>query len=211
MKEQGILFSAPMVRAILDGKKFQTRRLVKLNAFGPSDTRGYDWIFRDRGQLWQDYRHDDFLQRCARYGPVGRRLWVRETWAQPWQSGKGHPVVYRATYEGTEGAWRPSIHMPRWASRITLEVTDVRVQRLQEINEADALAEGIRSFTKDGELLKYWPCDPCDGPLKCAWADLPRDPVVAFRALWESLHGAGSWDANSWLWCYSFRRVEATE
>lgn len=230
--ERPILFSGEMVRAILDGRKTQTRRVVKEKCFGPSDTRGYEWHYRCKRGLWQDMRHSEMMQKCP-YGVPGDRLWVRETWKCSWW-GEGEPerIAYKAGGKTQEvrdtesvsydlwsesmaegGAddlekagwkvgeddlfhhedcnraaaddlrWRPSIHMPRWASRITLEVTDVRVERLQKISEADAIAEGCVS---DDEF----------------------DAKDRFEWLWESINGEGSWEANPWVWVVEFRRVE---
>ena len=180
MTERQIIFSAPMVRAILSGSKSQTRRVVN-----PSHRAQID------------------LSR-------GDRLWVRETW----QAIDGnelalrimtepHPsrgwIEYAATVpEGHEPPprWRPSIHMPRWASRITLEVTGVRVERLQDISEADALAEGIARHA-DGNGFHIE-----DG---MHYSDDPRE---SFASLWDSINGHGSWDANPWVFVIEFKRIK---
>lgn len=212
MKERPILFSAPMVRAILEGRKTQTRRVVK-----PQLDLGLylDWQemdafegkarFRRVGPDYPDTEGDDGI--VCPYGALGGRLWVRETWAIRWYQGGWH-VYFDADGEhsrrdevgafplgkGRAGRLRPSIHMPRWASRITLEVTGVRVERLQDISEADAIAEGLLR-DKDG-----WRGAP----------DLPwfASPVAAYRSLWESINGAGSWDANPRVWVVEFSRIE---
>ena len=241
MKERPILFSAPMVRAILAGTKTQTRRVVKgapedwspvqpqvyaptivdrhgfeqpgPDAFGAGDAQGQHWI------------------RCP-YGQPGDLLWVRETWgyrcsSSTQQSGLFmNTVGYRAddarqtfgpmpmdgvglpqqrdrapdeAHEKWEAylnrywrQWRPSIHMPRWASRITLEVTDVKVERLQDISEADAIAEGTPGG--HGAIPGY---------------TYNATPTEHYKLLWESINGPGSWEANPWVWCVSFRRVPA--
>jgi hypothetical protein len=178
--------------------------------------------------------------------PVGTRLWVQESYALSGidtatvcaasRAKSGLPATCRYLADGEErevlltpdnvrklagrstDLTRPlgGRFMYRSCSRTTLEVVSVRVERLQEISEADALAEGIRSFTKDGRLLKYWACDPAEDlpndkhPLWCAWQCMPKDPRKAFRALWESIHEPGSWNANPWLWVVEFRKVEAT-
>ena len=202
LKERPILMSAPMVRACLDGSKTQTRRIIKLAEFGPSETRGYTWTFRDRRGLWNDYRAADFMAECCPYGQPGDRLWVRETW-------KRHPeypdaALYRATWGNAETGdrWRPSIHMPRWASRLSLEVTGIRVERLQDISEADAIAEGTRCWICGG------PVDgSCDND--CACFHTRREAIPSYRVLWESINGPGSWAANPYVWSISFRRVNA--
>lgn len=224
MKERPILFSGPMVRALLAGRKTQTRRVVnrlqkfgKITEFGKSDTPGYDWIFRNLRMLWNDLRHARLMGVCP-YGQPGDRLWVRETFldglavggyapgVDPDKNpgGKTVDVIYRADDGQTErsaGPWKPCIFMPRWASRITLEITDVRVQRLQDISAEDALAEGvvkvkeachvIRGFDYD----KIWLCH--------------TDPVTPFYKLWDSINEASGygWEANPWVWAITFRRL----
>lgn len=187
-KERPILFSGPMVRALLDGRKTQTRRVVKT----------------DLSRL---------PLKCP-YGWPGDRLWVRERWGINHYRYCGtipkvRPVdladsllAYYATEDDPEilheMPWRPSIHMPRWASRILLEVTNVRVERLNAISEADAIAEGI---TRDGEDQGWdseaeWVCST---------------PYGAYRELWESINGPGSWDANPWVWVVEFKRVTGND
>lgn len=201
-KETGLLFQAPMVRALLRDvdPKTQTRRVVKLNASGRVSRGGRNWHCED----------PEAVLACP-YGQPGDRLWVREKWApdppidDSWAStewsGCGrridgvperfhHPRFCNYAADWLHGPirWRPGIHMPRWASRILLELTEVRVQRLQDISEADAMAEGI---------------DP-DGD---EWRDCCLTPRTPFLTLWESINGLGSWDANPWVWALSFRRI----
>jgi hypothetical protein len=216
MSEKPILFSGPMVRAILDGRKTQTRRVIKPQPEICTDLPGKAWYQRNRRKLWCDYTHEQFLELCP-YGTVGTNLWVRETWAQAYQyepneicllrdsssdyAEKCKVALYRATYDGPPNAafkWRPSIHMPRWACRITLEVTDVRVQRLQEISEKDAIAEGIepeyvRAYMSAEEMAG------ADG----------RDPWDVFADLWDSINAKRgfSWDSNPWVWAITFKRI----
>jgi hypothetical protein len=199
MRERPILFSAPMVRALLAGTKTQTRRVVKpqpveswtRSANGPRSTRSWSWPLPDGQHVPVP---DGMAVRCP-HGPPGDRLWVREAW----RSGRltdgfapremtPHVVWYEAdgpAPEATNGRARASMHMPRWASRITLEVTEVRVERLQDISHDDACAEGIES-TRGG-----------------AGACIDR-----YRALWESINGHGSWQTNPWVWVVVFRRVQ---
>jgi len=210
VRERPILFSAPMVRALLGGMKTQTRRLVR----GEISTIGT-----------MDYLNGQPLEGCSvtllqcPYGKPGDQLWVREAW----RSGKltdrfppremlPHVVWYEAdgpAPEATNGKLRPGMFMPRWASRITLQVTDVRVERLQDISEADAIAEGIER----GVDFPGW----CRGPLKGDSPGLQESgrtfriptafPRLAYRALWESINGTDSWDANPWVWVLSFNLV----
>jgi hypothetical protein len=200
MADRPILFSAPMVRALLAGTKTQTRRVVKpqpdivrLEPITAEITSGFV-----AKKTPEDERHGRLgkIIRCP-HGLPGDRLWVREAW-----SGDKHRVDYRADGESRHdrmvGGWRPSIHMPRWASRITLEVTGVRVERLQDISEADAKAEGV----KPREVRQFW--------LYGASAEKRAQPyrqaaVDPYRELWESINGAGSWNANPWVWVVEFK------
>lgn len=195
-KERPILFSAPMVRALLAGSKTQTRRVVKQEC--PDEVDGCCWVDIDGVHqfAWtigedQDI-HPSAAQFSCPYGQPGDRLWVREAWAygihalNSRNAEREGPWVYRADAAAEQGrlgdCWRPSIHMRREASRITLEVTDVRVERLQDISEADAQAEGVYT-------------DPA-----CPAYD-------AYAQLWDEINGAGSWAANPWVWAVSFRRI----
>jgi hypothetical protein len=233
MKERPILFSGPMVRAILAGTKTQTRRVVKsparnMQAAGetviayrpPGDPwyKDYVWSMRDRGGTWGDYTHERFMHFCP-YGQPGDRLWVRETWAYDlnvdreetpemlaWVRSKGtarinyreDPNTAQTGCGGAAGRWRPSIHMPRWASRITLEVVSVRVERLQDITGEDVVAEGL--------TVPRCGCEVCArGGAMC-----PADATGAglmFAELWDSINGDGAWALNPWVWVVEFRRI----
>ena len=213
MKERPILFSAPMVRAILEGRKTQTRRLVNFVQFDRSDTPGYDWHFRGtakgtkKSSLWQDLRHDQLLGICL-YGRSGDRLWVRETWQFCDYDGPGGEpatcVVYRADGETEDKrrGWIPSTQMPRWASRITLEITDVRVERVQDISNDDCVAEGITAIGKGVRLS--------DGSYAQAGRYESKASTVRqlFSDLWTETNGPGSWSLNPWVWVLEFKRVE---
>lgn len=224
--ERPILFSAPMVRAILDGTKTQTRRIMKpqpelqimpsgkereaLEIIGPQfDPNGWTW----KGCRYLPWPTSSAVLAQCPYGAPSyepTRLWVRETFSETECDG-GPCVVYKAdgaswyvgaTGDKRDGTWKqmllaptieppyedfrfkPSIHMPRWASRITLEVESVRVERLNDCSITDALAEGI---VTDDE----WPVDPRD----------------SYRSLWESINGPGSWEANPWVWVITFKRI----
>jgi len=190
-----------MVRALLAGRKTQTRRIVKEPGCARPRTLH---IFNGRPWVDDPYKGDVEV-RCP-FGQPGDRLWVREAWRvcggreYEYQQDRGQ-VMYRATHEidgfplGWESyyKWRPSIHMPRWASRITLEIRDVRVERLQEISVADAIAEGVN-------VHPDFHGKPCDSIYS---------PVQAFRDLWESIHGLGAWEASPWVWAVAFQRVQA--
>jgi hypothetical protein len=228
MRERPILFSAPMVRALLAGTKTQTRRPMKAQPrvvpdWACSGVAGleFDWggggasTYADRPETLAAYA-DDFAARCP-FGRPGETLWCRETWALEdcgddglrliWKAdraavwvradGSRIGVIYWLPSDYAPGRWRPSIHMPRWASRLTLEVTEVRVQRLQEISEEDATAEGIPSDAAGWARLGILPPVPVekDGTARSA-----------FRWLWDSINGErASWASNPWVWAVSFR------
>lgn len=238
MRERPILFSAPMVRAILAGTKTQTRRVVR---GGPNRVLWHPVVVAGHGGWIDDHGRPI---RCP-YGMPGDRLWVREAWAeehplaiqdgrysQPGRAGMVGPppvdfrTIYRAdgeplqiwrnadqshpyytrsgpadevdaeyptvasnyTCHGKGIHWRPSIHMPRTASRITLEITAVRVERLQDISERDAWAEGCEGYDDD--------------------VTGGRSGYSEYAELWQSINGAGSWDANPWVWVVEFKRAD---
>jgi len=204
MKEHPIPFNAEMVRAILDGRKTQTRRPVKhcLKA-NVGDACNVRWC--GERNHWQEYAAGGaWLDLKCPHGVPGDRLWVRETHRQlsGWwgEHQRAAPLEYRASWETrSDIPWRRSIHMPRWASRITLEVTAVRVERVQDVSEADAKAEGITPL--DGELGGL-------GDYLAASTGCKYKP--AFSAIWDSIytkHGF-DWDANPWVWVVEFRRLE---
>ncbi|HCF4493217.1 TPA: hypothetical protein NIE91_000203 [Pseudomonas aeruginosa] len=224
MKERPILFTGPMVRAILEGRKTVTRRVMKPQP----DFLG---SMVDPNTPFKTLDAGLHARITCPYGEPGDRLWVRETWhvgkphdktapadilAPLLAEGRGITVLYTAggwqsvgpagreepIYPDDQplpdwaGKGRPSIHMPRWACRILLEITAVRVERLQDISEEQALAEGVRG-------------EPCDHARQaCAdiscWGDTAKG---AFGFLWESLNGEGSWAANPWVWVVEFKRV----
>lgn len=213
MRERGIHFNSEMVRAVLDGSKTQTRRIMKVQPDSPNfgllritdstksaDIGKYHWA--ESNATGTHARSPLFS--CP-FGAVGDRLWVRETWMPDaprdgtwadveFYGCKGSPLsmiperyrkpehcIHRASWEGSEMVgWTPSIHMPRWASRITLEITGVRVERLQDISAEDAAAEGLTGRAK----------------------------MHDFGVLWSSIYGDESWQANPWVWVIEFKRVE---
>lgn len=218
MKIRPILFSAPMVLAILEGRKTQTRRAIKrLPWYDPAQNR---WIYRGL-QFNTEREAFSALKFLNPYGQPGGRLWVRETWcpiyAQDPAYNNGEPIEidYKAGHSkdsmqwrlmddiGTR-RWKPSIHMPRRASRILLEITGVRVERLNEISSADAMSEGCEKDIADGESL-YW-FDGL-GIDKESGRRFAYDEQEAFSWLWESINGPGSWAANPWVWVIDFQRV----
>lgn len=224
MTDKPILFSAPMVQAILreirepGTGKTQTRRLPIISGhksyseFGRSDTNGYDWTFRDTGMRWHDLRHDELLSRLQYQD--GDHLWVRETWTAsqvhdakaPSAIKVGSPIGYEADQSQTimaPGKLRPSIFMPRWASRITLEVTRVRVQLLQEISQADAWAEGCKRGDPH-ENGGYWPAE--EKHPNVGWIGWD-DARMWFSDIWDGIYPdpEKQWDANPWVVAVTFR------
>lgn len=195
MKERPIIFNSEMVRAILYGRKTQTRRIVKPQPIGIPDGAYCD-PYNKNCEHFTFWTKDNKMclplgnvkikgketahWKCP-YGHPGDRLWVRETFST---STKGW--IYKADGHDLSRAlstrWKPSIHMPRWASRITLEITNVRVERLQNISEEDARAEGWISKTL------------------CS-------PYTWYRDLWKSVYGEESWNSNPWIWVIEFKRV----
>lgn len=232
-KERPLLFSGPMVRALLDGRKTQTRRIVKPQPHhGPVgqmvNLGDPDWAIDD-GDLSGQWR-------CP-YGVPGDRLWVKESglhkrgplfelfihdaspdryWASPDHGGEKlrpqargkrgagiGPALTRDQHKGVGFKARPSIHMPRWASRLTLEITDVRVQRLQDISDRgqpnDCIAEGV--FADDfASSAGDW--------LERGFSSIEK---ARFHDLWTSINGADSWAANPWVWAVSFRVLERAQ
>ena len=217
MKERPILFSAPMVRAILEGRKTQTRRVVKPQPV--IDRASGSVVVENRTVGMRSYLYswpigaepnDMFINERCPYGVPGDRLWVKETWRPFW-----HPELYCSVQYAADSSyrkpdfsdedrghrfadlcdrsgdnaepWHPSIHMWRELSRLTLEVVSVRVERLQDINEEGAKAEGAEQLHV-GEIQ----------------SGSYRD---GFQDLWESINGAESWDVNPWVWVVEFRRV----
>ncbi|MGP2601647.1 hypothetical protein [Serratia ureilytica] len=210
MKERPVIFNGEMVRAILDDRKTQTRRVI-------ANVSHDNCIPLQKPTKTKDgiYTHvmDAPGHGLCPFGQVGDRLWVRETWQGPLVD-EEHLDDYRANADkfqapefceyaadggtrpefcdlddNTRQGWRPSIHMPRWASRITLEITAVRVERLNDISEEDAKAEGA-------------PTELCI---------IGEKHYMGFRTLWKSIYGEESWRANPWVWVIEFRRVEVRD
>ncbi|MCK1148247.1 hypothetical protein MX028_14375 [Klebsiella pneumoniae] len=250
MKERGMIFNGEMTRAILDGRKTQTRRIMKAQPsedFTPMNmaleadykARWYtpgivdkDGCLQPAGKEVFGVANENEGYSCP-FGAVGDRIWVREAYRFPASlddvspTGVGEmavatgyrkpwaPTFYEFTgtfsdgWKGFEtppkvsdaGKLRPSIHMPRWASRILLEITDVRVERLNAISEEDARAEGII----DGGCLN------CGEPEPCGCANPEPDATDAFAYLWQSIYGQENWNADPWVWVIEFKRVEGGE
>lgn len=219
MKERGMIFNAEMVRAILDGRKTQTRRIMKVQ---PENSElGLSRIIdssvaKEVGMYFWSQTDACGVKRRSKpfpcpFGAVGERIWVRETWAE---AGASAPdlKLYRANYPEhvpshyenvppvDEIRWTPSIHMPRWASRITLEITGVRVERLQNISDEDVDAEGFAGDYPTSIFPNLFPGESSD------WSHLSMQDC--YGVLWKSIYGEESWQANSWVWVITFQRVE---
>lgn len=222
-----LLFSAPMVRALLTGKS-QTRRVAKLPHMNPlgqwePSIIGGRGVYDRHGQpspedacLWHTRTGDVLV--CS-HGRAGDVLWVREThyvWSAGNRDGSGRRIDYRATEPEAPCTWTPSIHMPRWASRLTLRITNVRVERLQDISEADAIAEGITMPESEREDRDESLCAQCGGTLlvnrvhpgggmmfdcDCHDCDTAQK---RYRHLWNYINGRDAWAANPWCWALTF-------
>ncbi len=238
-----MIFNAEMVRALLDGRKTQTRRIMKPQP-EPCPRGGHWWpsnVFKTMLHVEEEMQNGKggwggLAGDACPFGDVGDRIWVRETWATlgnedgccvDWEGNlckgdeRSAARIYRASCEQRpgdyglwsipddaywkphtkehkfEGAWRPSIHMPRWASRILLEITDVRVERLNAINEHDAQAEGVAKL-RGGFWKHYQP----------GWTQHQLSARDSFVTLWKSIYGDESWNSNPWVWVIKFKRIE---
>ncbi|EPY4902331.1 hypothetical protein ACXDKF_004586 [Klebsiella pneumoniae] len=214
MKERGMIFNGEMVRALLSGRKTQTRRIIKDCTVGRDQISKFIQIEK---KFIGCYPEDvpELIRECCPYGIPGDRIWAREAFRVHSRATDVATLVYKASERNswteqthrvpvavcnkpaTPEKWTPSLHMPRWASRILLEITDVRVERLNSIHDVDAMREGIQNLTT------------------CSHADFgipgvvnAQHPVRAFQLLWESIYGADSWRANPWVWVIEFKRVE---
>lgn len=219
MKERPILFSAPMVRAILEGRKTQTRRVIKCNLH--------------EFQLWianQSGKNPNIKNVCP-YGEIGDQLWVRETFCLEntyEYHGEIHPpndrpykhviplhyeeeeyfliphykadgecdILFDDGHGDLKNKWKPSIHMPRWAGRINLLIKNIRIERLQDISEQDALSEGVKDPLIGTEFASPYGADYHAGP--CTW----------FAILWNKINGSNAWAANPWVWVIEFEKAQ---
>lgn len=225
--ERPILFNSLMVQAILEGKKTCTRRIIKEKYENADIT----WFKNKYGKRLVYMQNDtkeiinkDGIKRCQvkaceeikKPYEIGDILYVRETW---WKGDilnaneeieESGVILYAADGEIKEDLdyeaikWRPSIHMPKKIARIFLEVIDVRAERLQDITEDEAIKEGIRAYTKDGEVFKY-----AVDESQYKWSEMPRKPIEPFKKLWDSCYNwPKCWDYNPWVWVIEFKRIE---
>lgn len=224
-RERPILFSGEMVRAILGGRKTETRRVVKDQSRLREPTQDHGALrvsveYQSIYGSWQPWVTNAKSMRCP-YGQLGDQLWVRETWSKPYAGPAGY--VFRADYLrptnldpsiASERRWSPSIHMRKEAARLWLRVTDVRIERLQDVSEEGAKAEGV-------EIKRYgdppWFCTRdysrpahADGWFPGFCADTGKQFRSSFQTLWDSINTKRSygWDSNPWVWVIAFERIE---
>lgn len=233
MKEYPIIFSPEMVKAILEGRKSVTRRVIKPqpdeNGVGYMKHAPLLWdsIFREPWSPWKwDTEEGERIYKNCHYGEPGDVLWVRENWTQnglnyyryqaDWLDTK--PGESNGTFtnpsvpEKFRGKWKPSIHMPRVAARILLRVTDVRVERLQDICANDAIAEGIETYTHaNGDIV--YNCYQCDDKGHIGGQNMCDDGgfknhLLSFASLWTNINGYESWNSNPWVWVVAFEVIK---
>ena len=189
MKEKPMLFSGEMVQAILAGRKTQTRRVMKVKCDDVTAMHHEPWPFN-----WSTDGNDTIKMLPCPFGEIGDRLWVKETFQPVQLASEVTQWRYRATDKKGLANWKPSIFMPRKASRIALEITDVRVERLQSISDADAIAEGV-TIKPDASIAEI----VAKGETTAAQFE--------YYALWCAINGQKSWDANPWVWVVAFKKV----
>lgn len=218
MTDRPILFSGPMVRALLEGRKTQTRRVFDLDGPGRIGPRGNDLpvsCLHVQGESVPRVTVGKVVTLIKLKAAVGDRLWVREAWRCNGWATDVATIFYRAsegdsytamceqypvdgkTYLRPTASWRPSIHMPRWISRLTLVVDGVKVERLQDISEADAIAEGAEQYSSSMKLSR---------PFNPDWKGIYRE---GYAELWNAINGPGSWEANPWVAAYTFHVIRS--
>lgn len=232
MRTKPILFSTPMVHAILNGQKTQTRRVVKWNKKIENPKLGFTAFCDEREFAVRGVHENGQYGESLFNAPIckGDVLWVRETWEKMINGHNEEYFVYKADdyFEKPCEKWKPSIFMPKEACRLFLEVTKVRLERLHDIKEFDAIAEGIDSFYnelfKETRYRDYYHGKRRDRDFDAypntaksigyshyggnPWPDW-RDPIASFSSLWESINAKKqSWDSNPWVWVYEFKQVE---
>ena len=212
MKERPILFSTPMVQAILAGTKTQTRRIVKKAPTTEINHRlialdnGWNWQVDQQGVVPTMHREIDNPMVCP-YGQIGDQFWVRESWYQKGTVGRSYPDDDEYQFFGHKQAayvadgdapkdWtvrkRPSIHMPRWASRLQLEITNIRIERLNDISSEDAKAEGFDYSTHPSAIEMGYAIGA----------------KTNFRFTWEQIYGQNEWNKNPWVWVIEFKVIQ---
>lgn len=218
-RERPILFSAAMVRAVLAVTKTQTRRVAKIETVMGRDSIMVPWRRDGKADTFLLPEHAAAAADHCPYGQPGDQLWVREAWraslafeiTKPSDIPAGTPIHYEANQGGAlprfnAGKLRPGMFMPRWASRLTLEVTSVRVERLQDISEADAIAEGVTTWRDEWDT-KTAATMFLHGAQAAAATNDGGVGQRLYHLLWEQINGPDSWAANPWVWVVEFRRI----
>ncbi|WP_411178240.1 hypothetical protein ACHQIY_15290 [Klebsiella pneumoniae] len=217
--ERGMIFNGEMVRALLDGRKTQTRRIVKGTDSAVKFCKEWningEEVFVVLGEKDHTGMNPVLGAISCPFGAVGNRIWEREAFRVRSRATDVAILVYKASERNswteqthrvpvavcnkpaTPEKWTPSLHMPRWASRILLEITDVRVERLNAINEHDAQAEGVAKL-RGGFWKHYQP----------GWTQHQLSARGSFVTLWKSIYGDESWNSNPWVWVIKFKRIE---
>ena len=222
MIERPILFKPEMVRATLEGRKTQTRRTARLKEIN-DDPDNFEWIGRGtQGEfVFGDTHWQNQIEIKSPYGAPGNRLWVRENWRtlvefnhlKPSLLPETAPIEYLATDKPIlSGITRPSIFLPRWASRTILEIIDIRLERIQKISKKDAMAEGVvqigKSFLMDPEVLKI-PVEYSNGTKlndETYWGN--DNAPGAFATYIDKISGPDTWEKNYWVWVIKFKVIE---
>lgn len=217
MTERGMIFNGEMVRALLDGRKTQTRRIIKDCMVGRDQISKFIQIGKKFIGCYPE-GVPELIRECCPYGVPGDRIWVREAFRVHSRATDLATLVYKASERNswteqthrvpisvcnkpaTPDKWTPSIHMPRWASRITLEITSVRVEQLKSISEEEARSEGVARL-REGFWKHYQP----------GWTQHQLSARGSFATLWDSIFGSGEWDRNPWVWVVEFNRIEGDE
>jgi hypothetical protein len=264
MSERPILFLPALLPAILDGRKTQTRRIIKPQPILVGNTWTWPEDGRNSKASWADFIRDPSrgMERFCPYGHAGDRLWIKEPWQyydwdedgrpkiryrlddatawcdppDEWTDRIGdiwvelsEPVNYNIDRRACDRRWRSPMFMPRWACRTTLEIVNVRVERVQDISEDDARAEGVDPLFTEAEMARHpdlaitareswtnylwhgrWGKYGMGNAKSDAWPyqfSGYKDPRLSYSSLWEAINGPGSWDANPWVWAITFRRV----
>lgn len=222
--ERPLIFSDEMVRAIIDGRKTQTRRICRCQDIGvatPPDRRLKGPIGSRAHALhgeWSESERQFWLETMCERGKIGNRFWIREAWGYfggeeyiyqreqsavmyraTWLTDSRRPVSHSGVTPLGDRKWRTPVFMPRWASRLTIELTEIRIERVQDISDADAIAEGL--YQRCGDVY------PAITEYSCGddfWTTKPR---IAFQRLWMRINGKASWDANPFVWPLSFKKL----
>lgn len=231
MKEHGLIFSDAMVDGIFNAPEWSVIQIpIELPEFGPSDTKGYDWCFRDKRMRWNDYTTQDLIaSKHNPFGTPGSKIWVKEAWATVHLSysfegyfldvedlrGKKpsswhDKVFYRSTgpdetAEERGFRWRPARQMPQWASRLMLEIEDVSICRLQDITDAQLADMGlVEDFVVSARSFPIWQ----DIEMGADLSTISNIPLYYYQQLWEEAYPQSGWESNPWTWMATYKKQE---